>query len=214
MKKVLALMLALVFVLSLVACGGANNGDSSVGAKSSNSKKSLGETVSTDIIDFTLKEAKFSYYASSLETTYAEPIDKSDGGIFVASKGHVYVCMTFEIKNKDRDYIDAGPSDTVYPMEFDIKYNGKKYSVHSYDLNNKDGKSLYLEFGESAVSNNGGNSFSKYSYNNLVIEAEHTAIARVVGVVTLEPDDLGDSFDLIINIPDSSKKEEHYTYEI
>ncbi len=206
MKKVLALVLALVLVVSLAACGGMR--------KASKETVSLGKTVSTDIVDFTLKNAKLSYFASSRhDKTFADPIDKSNGGIFSSAKGRVLVCMTFSIKNNDRNYIDAGGSFPDWGMYFKIVYNGNEYSVNGFDLNEKDGRSG-LDFGESEISYNGGSSYTKNTSGNIIIEEGQTATVKVVGIAKFEPDSLNDAFDLVVNIPNSNDTDEYFTYEL
>lgn len=205
MKKVLALVMALVLVLSLAACGGLG--------KTIKQTVSLGKTVSTDIVDFTLEKAKLSYYASASSTNYAEPINKSDGGIFSAAKGRVYVCMTFTIKNKDRDHLDVGDSFSNWKMMFTVSYKGKDYPVNGFDLNDKDGREG-LNFSDSVVSYNGGKTFNKNGTLNLIVEEGRTATVRVLGVAKFDPENLNDPFKLTVNIPNSNDKNDYYTYEV
>lgn len=223
MKKVLAFMLAMVLMLSLTACSGgekvavttAETQNSETSTDSLIPKVALGETVSTDIVDFTLKKAALSYYASSLhDKTYAEPLEKSSGGIFKAAKGRVLVCLTFTIKNNDRDYLDAGGYFADWGMYFKVVYNNNEYSINGFDLNEKDGKNCGLAFGEGVISYDGGNTFSDNSSGNLIIEAGRTVTVKVVGIAKFEPDNLNDNFDLTVNIPNSDDGMEYFTYEV
>ena len=224
MKKVLALILALVLVLSLVACGGGGNKDDTSAeandgtAEEANASEiavfSLGETVSSDTVDFTLKEAAIYYYASAVhDETYAKPIDKSDGGIFTAAKGHVLVCMTFTIKNNDSTTLDAGGEFGKWGMYFSIGYNSSGYIINGFDLNEKDGR-LGLRFDYSAVSYDGGKTFSQYTSSNILIKSGQSVTVRVVGISTFEPNNLNDTFYLNVNIPYSNSDEEYFSYEV
>ena len=181
----------------------------------SSTVKQLGDTVSTDIVDFTLKEADLSFYASALhDETYAKPIDKSDGGIFKAAKGRVLVCLTFSIKNNDRDYLDAGGYFADWGMYFTIVYNNSNYAINGFDLNEKDGKDCGLSFGEAEISYDGGTSYTQNSSGNIMIDAGRTATVKVVGIAKFEPENLNDPFDLIVNIPNSDDGMEYFTYEV
>jgi predicted small lipoprotein YifL len=224
MKKVLALVLALVLVLSLVACGGngeAEKKDETIAKTETEASKgqtvqlkSLGETVSTDIMDFTLKEAALSYYASALhDDTYAKPIDHSDGGIFTAAKGRVLVCMTFTIKNNDRDSLDGGGSFAKWPM-LTISNENESSAVNGFDLNNKDGRVGALEFGESEVSYNGGSTFTQNTSSNIIVEAGRNITVKVVGIAKIDPANLNDTFYLTVMIPNSNNNNEPFTYKV
>lgn len=224
--SIFAIMLVLVLVLSLTACGGSGENKENTKDKAevteavsdaptepAETKIALGETASTDIVDFKLEKAKISYYASSLSSTYAEPIDKSDGGIFSVAKGRVYICMTFTISNKDRDSLDVGGLYKGWDLIFKVSYNGNQYYIKGYDINEKDG-SGGLSFDQAAVSYDGGNSFERYGSSNVLLSAGKTVTLRVVGVAKFEPDSIDDNFDLIVNIPNSSDEYEYYSYEV
>ena len=205
MKKVMALVLALVLVLSLAACGGFGTSGKAV---------SLGDTASTDIVDFTMKDAKLSYYASAFEDSYAEPIDKSDGGIFTVAKGRVFVCMTFTIKNNDRDTLDVGDSFSDWKLDFKVRYNGKTYPLKAYDLNKKDGDTFGMSLRYHAESTDGGITWKKNDNSNAIIGAGSSGTIRVVEVAGFDPDSLNDPFEITVNIPTSNDKYEYYTYEV
>lgn len=209
MKKVLALALALVLVLSLAACGGLG--------KASKETVSLGKTVSTDIVDFTLKDAEFSYYASTLDESYAEPLEKSDKHAMKVSKGRVFVCMTFDIKNNDRSTLNIGDSFADWKVDFKLTYKGKDYPLKAFDLNDKDGRELALN--DAGLSSDGGktwkwNGSGSYGTSNIILGAGRTLTVRLPALAIVEPDSLKDSFEITVNIPNSSGKDEYYTYVV
>lgn len=206
MKRIAAFLLALVMTLSLAACGGGGVGTS---------KLALGETVSTDIIDFSLKDAKFCYYASAVRGAgYCTPIEKTDGGIFTASTGKSFVWLNFSIKNKDRGNLDFGYSHD-WPLNCSITYGGKNYPVNGFDYTDKNGRSNGLSFQFMAYSTDGGKTYKDHgAVNNEILDSGESMSFRVLGVVAVDPNNLTDSFDFTIKIPDSSGKNQSFTYSI
>ena len=83
-RKVLSLLLIGVMVLGLTGCG-------SNGGK----KYSIGDKVSTDLVDFTIETSKLTLAIDS----EGNPQDYEDGNNYeyVASKGHVYASFTLII---------------------------------------------------------------------------------------------------------------------
>ena len=143
MKKALSLILALVMCLSLCACGGNNDTTvptepKTVPTEPPTVKVNLGETVSTDIAEFTLLDSSFTYYATSLSTNYVAPVDEPD--YFTASVGHCLVSVTFKITNKDRggSLSFAGGAGNWKP-NWTVSYNGADYSVKGYSLSSNSG---------------------------------------------------------------------------
>ena len=101
MKKFIALVLVIVLSVSFAACG-----------KSEKNivKSNLKETVSTDIVDFTLENCEFAHYVSNVSTNYVEPTEEPNT-MFAARTGTCFVSMTVTINNKDRGgNIDFGGS--------------------------------------------------------------------------------------------------------
>lgn len=126
MKKVLALVLALVLVLSLAACGG-------VGKSADSTVHSIGDTVKTDVAEVVVKNVSF-------VDTFNDCVSDSD---------HQYVSVTFSFKNIGKTTISQidisnGFTAFVYEIPF-VDYNNGycfyvgdvKASGHNYD------KSLY-----------------------------------------------------------------------
>lgn len=201
MKRILAMILTLVIVLSLCGCG------------TSAPKLVVGDTVKTDIVELTIENAQLTYYASAVESSYCEPIAESDGGIFATNKGRTFVALTFTITNTDRNSLNFGNFACDWYVNWAVKYGNKSYPINTYDLNNIDGEPQ-LSLIYSAISKDGGKTFEKYNMVNYILEAGETITVRTVGLVVMEPDSLDDAFDLIINIPNSSSKEEQYVYSV
>ena len=90
MKRILFFVLALVTLLNLCAC---NSG-------SKNALK-LWETASSDIVDFSIDDAKFTVYASGThDTTYLQPTEKKTA--YGAPTGKTIVVISFTVKNNNR----------------------------------------------------------------------------------------------------------------
>ena len=224
MKKIIALIAIMAFLLC--ACGGSHPKE----------KAKLGDKVSTDIADFTLKDAKLSYYASSVSTNYAEPMDSPTGGHFVSHKGYSLVCLTFTITNNDRGNLDVGQSHD-WPLKFFItdngkEYpskgfgniinemftptdNGKEYPIKGFDLNDKEGiGGLRLDYGAIANGDDGKLEHEDSSSCHKIIKPNETMTIRVVGITSFDPSSLSDPFDITITVPNSSGEFEKFVYEV
>ena len=84
-KKILSLLLIVVAVLGLTGCG---NGSG---------KYSLGDKISTDIVDFTIENAKLTLAIDSEGN--AKDYEEGKNYKYVAAKGHVYASLTLIVKN-------------------------------------------------------------------------------------------------------------------
>ena len=107
-KKILSLLLIVVAVLGLTGCG---NGSG---------KYSLGDKISTDIVDFTIENAKLTLAIDSEGN--AKDYEEGKNYKYVAAKGHVYASLTLIVKNLDRSKLDI--SDDFIK----VQYNGKESS--------------------------------------------------------------------------------------
>ena len=175
--------------------------------------KQFGDTVSTDLADFTLEKAEFCYYASGLSSNFCVPLEKSDGSIYVADTGKVFVWMTFTITNKNRSSLDIGGSFADWPLAFYAIYGDDRYSIRGFDLNSSDG-TYGLNLGHSAFSSDGGKTFEKHSTGNELLSSGETVTIRVVGIVNMDPSNLSDAFDLAVSLPTSSGEDEWFLYAV
>ena len=230
MKKTLALLLALVMALSLCACGSnsntASNNESASKTESVEQTEttentdtiiaqSLGDTVSTDIIDLTVKKAALAFYAEGATHTSDGKVTNIDtacepaenGGLYSCNKGHALVCLDFVIKNNDRSKLDT--RDLI--VSFTVRQGDNENMVFGYDPNSPSGKgrlNLYLM----PIASNGGDFIICKSSNKLISAGEELEI-KWVGIVSFEPDDVNGSFDLVAEVKNSSGYDK-FTYLI
>lgn len=218
MKKALSLILALVMCLSLCACGGNNDTTvptepKTVPTEPPTVKVNLGETVSTDIAEFTLLDSSFTYYATSLSTNYVAPVDEPD--YFTASVGHCLVSVTFKITNKDRggSLSFAGGAGNWKP-NWTVSYNGADYSVKGYSLSSNSGNH-WIDLAYAALlSADGNETIKRYGLSNYLLYAGDTVTLRTIGVIDIEPENLTDSFDFTVGVINSKGEHELFTYTV
>lgn len=233
MKKLTALLLVVLMLLPLIACGGAKEPEAPAASVTEAPAEpteaptpeptpepepeypqlKLGETASTNIVDFQMTDAKLCYYASATSNTFAEPRDASDGGIFAARTGTTYVVMTFTMTNKDRGgSLDIASSfGGNWPLYFTVDFDGESYRMYGFDLN-YDSSDIHLDY--AAESHDGGKTFQRHSSGNELLHAGETLTLRVLGIVKTDPEDLNTPFGITVNIPNSSGDMELFTYNI
>lgn len=182
-------------------------------AARSKTVKHFGDTVSTDVIDFTLHSAEFSYYTSSMTNNYAMPVPNNDVFTFTTNTGRTFVCMTFTIKSKDRGTIDVGGIFGDWTLNFNALYGGEPYEIKGFDLNDKNG-SHGINLAYAAFSYDGGKTFEKNVTANTLLRAGKTVTIRTFGVITMDPNDVKDGFDLLINVYNSDGGNDYFIYEI
>ena len=183
--------------------------------------KKIGESVSTDIIEFTLNKAVLGYSAISPQTstngkrttvnpdTALLPPDGNGGNtFFTSSKGRVLACLDFTIKNTDRNTLNTDKN--IY--SFSVKQDDNYALVRGYDLNNKDGQyDLTLQWSPIAV--NGGE-FTTNDTTNKLLDANSSYEIKVVGVVGFEPENLTDPFELVVQLKNSNDETESFLYRV
>ncbi len=168
--------------------------------------KKLGDTVSTDIVELTVKKASFGYYAESPTTSVdtgetgnvdeaCKPTTATDA-FFQANKGRVLVCLDYALKNTDRAQLD---SDDV--ISFAVRQNEHYAIVKGYDLNDPDGR-WGLTLSSSPIAVNGG-AFKTNDTMNILMDAGNTYEIKVVGIAGFEAEDLSAPFELIATIKNS-----------
>lgn len=180
----------------------------------------LGDTVSTDIIELTVKKASLGYYAIgtswdadtlevvNIESAYEPPEDDSVYCLYKCNRGRVLVCLDFVINNTDRAYLDTNN----YLLSFGLKQNDKFSDVNSYALNEENGNPFGFEYDYCGVAKNGG----RFMYNissNLLLDAGNSYEIKQVGVASFEAD-LSAPYELIVAVADSSGDYQFFTYSI
>ena len=208
MKRVLTLILALLMVLSLCGCGGGADAKTTA----------LEETVSTDILEVTVKKAALAYAAAGASydartnviVNLDEACEPADSGLYQSNKGRCLLCIDFVLKNTDRATIDTDDCS----VQFTVKQNEKSADVRGYDFNNPDGSGLGgLRLAYMPISVDGGDFIHNETLNKL-IDAGQSLEIKYVGVVGFEPDALDDPFEVVVSIPNSAGERETFTYTV
>ena len=183
MKRFIAIISILAMTILLAGCGG-----------SSAETYSLGETVSTDTMEFTLHNAQLSYYADSM----CEPAENE--GAYASSKGSVLVCLDFELKNTDRvDYDTRFFTANRFTLQ-----QGKNTVGLSDDDKFYFGKPVYSEIKGKWEANDA---------MNILMDPDSTVHVKYVATANFEPEDLNAPFTISVNL-NSSEGSEDFTYAI
>lgn len=209
MKKIIALLLAVVMCFSISACGSESStpeapeepAEESQAAPENSAVYALGDSVETDILKITLNNAEL---AIKLDTTTAmnyftadtyDP-DKDVGEHYVANKGHTYVVIEYLAENLDRGSVQF---DGVFTDHFlTVEYNGETYTGET-------------EYG--ARSEN-GYEWEEYDALGVLLTAGTSEYYRCYIDIPVEANDLADDFDLIFSLPKSDGTTEDYRYAV
>lgn len=183
MKRFIAIISILAMAILLVGCGG-----------SSAEQYSLGDTVATDVMEFTLHNAQLSYYADSM----CEPTENE--GAYTSSKGSVLVCLDFELKNTDRVDFD---SRQFFANRFTLEQGSNKTELRDDDKFYF-GKPIYSELKGEWEANDAMNFF---------IDPNSTAHVKYVAIADFEPKDINEPFTITVRL-DNSEGTEDFTYAI
>lgn len=179
-------------------------------------QKNAGDTVSTDIMELTVKKAALGYYAEGAETSTADgkttnadtACEPAEGGFYSCNKGHVLVCLDFVLKNTDR----ASLNTSDYIVTFFIRQGENYAPVRAYDLNNPDG-GYGLNLFQAPIAINGSD-FVTNGTSNIIVDADESAEIKMVGVAGFEAEDLSAPFELIVDLNNSSGSSEKFIYNI
>lgn len=228
MKKTVSLILVLITVLSLCACGGKSDtvatttvptqanaptepkATEPIPTEPPVEKLSLGDTASTDVAEFTLLNADFTIFAgATTNNSYLMPTEGST--VYGASVGKILMVPSFTIKNKDR----AGSMSVCgadWPFKWVVRYQDSEYPVYGFDLNYSD---VSVEMNPGCVIDSLTEYYvTKIDTSNYLLYAGSEISMRIVTVVNFEPADLGDSFELEISLPTASGEFEKFIYVI
>ncbi len=204
MKKTIAVLLAIITVCLVFA---------SCGVKKDEATYTLGDTVSTDIFEFTLNAAQFTIALNNVkDENYFTPkefdaADDSDNP-YVAPTGSTYAAFSYTVKNLDRT--DA----TFHSGSFaTIEYDGEKSSVLEEGA-------YYLYQNTNVMDTNGsireysaGTWYSDPSDNlHLMTGATETRRSYIALGKTVE--DLTSDVCLTVSIPNSEGKKVKFTYVV
>lgn len=202
MKKILFSMMCVITVFLLGACSSGTQGE----------KYELGDTVSTDIVDFKLEKAQFTTACENVVGDYYllpreyDPSEDTDNP-FVAPVGKTLVALSFTIKNNDRTIIDIAGYSKDWVLSWRVKYKEKKYYLEeNYD------KSRDLDFDEAYIKRDDG-TWTISTSHNILLNPSETLAARTYGIIDTEVEDFNDPFEIIVNVK-SSKGEEEFTFTV
>ena len=245
MKRLLALMLAAVLALSLVACGGGGgvgdnntpstgngdvtNTDTSSGGEDSTPTDEepqedtqyyqLGDTVSTDIFEFTLDTATMTIALNNRTANdgtagnYFTPKEydpKQDAeNPLVASKGHTYASFTYTVKNLDR--ASAKFHDGSFTS---VEYNGETYTKMDegayYQFQDND-RRMYKD-AKGKLQNTKAYIWYKGPGDEFSLEVDAAESRRAYVDMSVDVDDLSSDFKLTVYIPTSDGTKSSFTY--
>jgi len=218
MKKALSLILTLVMCLSLCACGGESKTNDAAGQTEAPKPQipaaQLKETVSTDIVDFTLEHSKLTYYVSNVSTNYVEATEEANS-LFAAKVGTCYVSMTVTITNNDRggSLNFCGGFSGWDAADWSVTYNGEEYEIYGFDLNMDNYDDISLSYG-AIVDKETGKVIDKVGTGNKLISAGETITLRFFGIIQLDPNSLNDGFELNVKVPNSQGAYENFKYMV
>lgn len=202
LKKACSLILVIAMCLSFAACGKSSDGTSHY---------KLGDTVSTDIFEFTLNAAEFTIALNNVndDKRYTpkeySPEDDADNP-YVAPVGHTYAAFSYTVKNLNR------ASSEFHSGSFaTVKYDGKKYSDVTEGA-------YYLYQDNQVMSSSGSLSTEKKGqwYNNpgsnFLLMTDAKEIRRAYIDIDTEIKDLTESVEITFKIPCSDGEKTSFTY--
>ena len=187
----------------------------------------INDTVSSDIIDFTLHRATLAYYADGIsrrsdtgwvtnaDTSYL-PRESASGSPLAANKGRVLICLEFTVKNNDRGYLSIGGSFSDWPhRNITATYQGENYLVKTYDASNVDGEATRFDLSHSIYSRDEGATwFYNNGVSNYLLNAGGIVTLRLVCIAGFEPASLTDAYQLKVGLLNSKKESDEFVFEI
>lgn len=204
MKKLFALLMAALICFSLAACD--------LGTDDGTTYK-LGDTVSTDIFEFTLHNAQFTVALNNVtNNSYFTPKEynaKDDSNNpYVAPVGHTYAALSYTVTNLDR------ASGEFHTGSFaTVKYDGKKYSAL------KEG--AYYLYEDKLVADVNGNvgteegaAWYRNPGSNFLLMAGEKQTRRAYIDLSISVQDLTEDVTLTVQIPNSAGKKVKFTYVV
>ncbi len=195
MKKILSLLLVLVIISSLCACG-----------KSNEKIYKLGDTVSTDITELTLERAEFAVVLSNYGSTLGEPKEYNPEedvrNPYIAATGHTYVLTEFKLKNLDSRALDISKNSSFRKDLMTVDYNNKSYN----DTLSVLGELIKAEDSCTVVPS------TQSSHSTLRPESDF----NIRGCLDIETvvENLDDTFYITIALPNSSGQNEYFKFEL
>lgn len=145
MKKMIALLMALLVCLSLCACGGGNSVSETTepteATEPSIVKFAVGETASTEVIEFTLNSVEFADHLSLTPgDEYLTPISADASGGLIPNDGKIFVCFSFTVKNIGKVKLGT----TAYNTLSLVYSDGYTFEVDPYNTFVRTDDNFYL----------------------------------------------------------------------
>lgn len=202
MKKIISLLLIAVICLSFAACG-KSGGDAAY--------HKLGETVSTDIFEFTLNAAEFTIALNNVNddkrfTPKEYDAEDDADNPYVAPVGHTYAAFSYTVKNLNR------ASSEFHSGSFaTVKYDGKKYSAMKDGAYFQYETEKYMDTDGKLKTKNAGEWYSDPG-NNLLLMTNEKETRRARVEIETEIKDLTADVEITFKIPNSEGKKEEFTY--
>lgn len=216
MKKLIPIILSLAMLFSLCSCGGGTSNHQEETAE----RYEIGDTVSTDIFEFTLDAAALTIALNcSYDDNYFTPkgysAQSDSGNPFVAPVGHTYAAFTYTVKCLDRsdNEFHDGISGAV-----SIEYDGKTYKGKYHD-DTKDGAYYlyedknYIDVDQSLKTDKAKEWHSGAS-NNMLLFAGVTESRRAIIDLPIDIEDLDSPFILNVSVPCSDGSKTVFSYSI
>ena len=216
MKKLVPIILSLAMLFSLCSCGGGASNHQEETAE----RYEIGDTVSTDIFEFTLDAAALTIALNcSYDDNYFTPkgysAQSDSGNPFVAPVGHTYAAFTYTVKCLDRsdNEFHDGISGAV-----SIEYDGKTYKG-KYSDDTKDGAYYlyedknYIDVDQSLKTDKAKEWHSGAS-NNMLLFAGATESRRAIIDLPIDIEDLDSPFILNVSVPCSDGSKTVFSYSI
>lgn len=124
MRKIVAFAMALTMVITISACG----------AQKSDTIYHVGDTVSTDVVEFTLDNAALALaLENTMDESYGLPKDydatEDAQNPYVAPTGTTFAAYGYTLKNLDR----SSRTVSLQGENVNVELDGKNYDLNSYD---------------------------------------------------------------------------------
>lgn len=214
--QLLALLISAVFALSLTACGGSSpESDSPSTEEEPVVTYKVGDTVSTDLVEFTPNNIQFAIALTgsvpfgnditAADDHYIQPkeynADDDAKNPYVAPKGSVIVAIEVTTNNLDRTSIDldefGGPHDFIA-----VEYDGKTYAEADSTKNG------YYRVKDDH------RSVSGTTVSNLYLGNEGPEVHRGFFILPFEPSSLDDHMKVTFNLPNSDGTKTTFVYAV